>query len=107
MIRHITLICFRDDISEACIAGIIGEFDRICRVLPGLIGITAGRSESPQRIERRYLHGCVADFTDRDALAACQAHPDCRHVSDMMIENTVGGLDGILVFDLSQRIDPC
>ncbi|WBU61722.1 Dabb family protein [Paracoccus albus] len=100
MIRHIVLIRFRDDVPEAAIDTIFADLRRIREVLPGVISITSGRSESPEQIERGYLHGFVADFTDWDALAAYQAHPDHRSVGDALIKNAVGGLDGILVFDL-------
>ena len=100
MIRHIVLIRFRDNVSDAVIDTIFADLHRIREVLPGIISITSGRSESPEQIERGYLHGFVADFTDWDALAAYQAHPDHRRVGDALISNAVGGLDGILVFDL-------
>ncbi|MBA4491306.1 Dabb family protein [Paracoccus sp. S1E-3] len=103
MIRHIVLIRFRDDLPEAAIDAIFADLHAIRAVLPGVIAITAGRSESPEQIERGYLHGFVPDFTDWDALAAYQAHPDHRRVSEALIANAVGGLDGILVFDLAVK----
>ena len=68
--------------------------------LPGVLSITSGRSESPEKIERGYLHGFVVDFSDSDALAAYQAHPDHRRVGEALVACAIGGLDGILVFDL-------
>jgi Stress responsive A/B Barrel Domain len=46
------------------------------------------------------MHGFVADFSDWAALAAYQAHPDHKRVGAALVANAVGGLDGILVFDL-------
>ncbi|TKW68052.1 MAG: Dabb family protein [Paracoccus denitrificans] len=103
MIRHIVLIRFREDVPEARIAEIFADLHGIRDVLPGVLSITSGRSESPEQIERGFLHGFVADFTDWDALADYQAHPDHRRVGDAMIANAVGGLDGILVFDLAVK----
>lgn len=100
MIRHIVLIRFRADVPDATIDAIFADLHAIRDVLPGVIAITSGRSESPEQIERGYMHGFVADFTDWDALAAYQAHPDHRRVGDAMIAHATGGLDGILVFDL-------
>ena len=62
--------------------------------------ITAGRSESPEQIERGYMHGFVVDFDDWAALAAYQSHPDHKAVGARIVANAVGGLDGVLVFDL-------
>jgi Stress responsive A/B Barrel Domain len=100
MIRHIVLIRFRPEVSEEEIAVIFADLYKIKDVLPGLLSITSGRSESPEKIERGFAHGFVADFADWAALAAYQAHPDHKRVGAALVANAVGGLDGILVFDL-------
>jgi hypothetical protein len=101
MIRHIVLIRFRPDMREDVIAAIFADLHSIKAKLPGILSITSGRSESPERIERGYMHGFVADFADWDALAAYQDHPDHRRVGAALVDHAVGGLDGILVFDLA------
>lgn len=100
MIRHIVLIRFQPQMTEAAIAAIFEELQAIKAVLPGVRSITAGRSESPEKIERGYMHGFVADFDDWAALEAYQNHPDHKAVGAQLVANAVGGLDGILVFDL-------
>jgi quinol monooxygenase YgiN len=100
MIRHIVLIRFQPKVSEATIATLFAELQAIKIQLPGCLSITAGRSESPEQIERGYMHGFVADFTDWAALAAYQAHPDHQALGAKLVAHAVGGLDGILVFDL-------
>lgn len=100
MIRHIVLIRFRPDVTEEGIAAIFADLAAIKSVLPGVLSITAGRSESPEQIERGYMHGFVADFADWQALAAYQAHPDHKRVGAALVAGAIGGIDGILVFDL-------
>ena len=100
MIRHIVLIRFRADVSEAAIAAIFADLQAIKSKLAGVLAITAGRSESPEHIERGYMHGFVADFADWAALAAYQDHPDHKRVGAALVANAIGGIDGILVFDL-------
>ena len=100
MIRHIVLIRFRPEVSEAEIAAIFSDLAAIQAVLRGVRSITAGRSESPEQIERGYMHGFVVDFDDWAALAAYQSHPDHKAVGARIVANAVGGLDGVLVFDL-------
>jgi quinol monooxygenase YgiN len=100
MIRHIVLIRFQPAVSGATIAALFAELQAIQIQLPGCLSITAGRSESPEQIERGYMHGFVADFTDWAALAAYQAHPDHQALGAQLVAHAVGGLDGILVFDL-------
>jgi Stress responsive A/B Barrel Domain len=101
MIRHIVLIRFRPEVSERHIAGIFADLHAIKAKLPGVLSITSGRSESPEKIERGYLHGFVVDFTDWDALAAYQSHPDHRQVGEALVAGATGGIDGILVVDLA------
>lgn len=100
MIRHVVLIRFREEVDEAAIAAIFADLHAIEGKVPGLLSITSGRSESPEGIERGYLHGFVADFADWEALAAYQAHPDHRRVGAALVAHAEGGLDGLLVFDL-------
>lgn len=100
MIRHIVLIRFRPEVTEGTIASIFADLCGLKGRLPGLLAIHAGRSESPEGIERGYLHGFTADFSDWAALAAYQAHPDHRRAGDALVAHAQGGLDGILVFDL-------
>jgi hypothetical protein len=100
MIRHIVLVRFRAEVDEAHIAAIFADLQAIKALLPGVIAITSGRSESPEQIERGYMHGFVADFTDWAALEAYQNHPDHKRVGAALVAGAVGGIDGILVFDL-------
>lgn len=100
MIRHIVLVKFQPQVTEEKIAALWDELGAIRAVVPGVLSITAGRSESPEQIERGYMHGFVVDFADWDALAAYQDHPDHKALGGQLVANAVGGLDGILVFDL-------
>ncbi len=99
MIRHIVLIKLRPEVTETHIAGIFADLHSL--KLPGILAIHSGRSESPEQIERGYLHGFTVDFADWDALAAYQAHPDHKRVGSALVAAAQGGLDGILVFDLA------
>ncbi len=101
MIRHIVLIRFRDVVPDATIDAIFADLHAIKAKLPGILAIHAGRSESPEQIERGYLHGFTVDFTDWQALAAYQDHPDHKRVGAALTAAAQGGIDGILVFDLA------
>ena len=100
MIRHIVLIKFKPNVSERTIEGIFAELHAIKDKLPGVLSITSGKSESPEKIERGYMHGFIADFADWDTLDAYQAHPDHKAVGAQLVANAVGGIDGILVLDI-------
>ena len=98
MIRHIVLLKARPEVSEAHIQSIFADLHSL--KLPGILAVHSGRSESPEKIERGYLHGFTVDFTDWEALATYQAHPDHKRVGSALVAAAEGGLDGILVFDL-------
>jgi hypothetical protein len=100
MIRHIVLVRVRPDVTEAAIAAIFADLAAIRARLPGVLAIHSGRSESPEKIERGYLHGFTVDFSDWSALAAYQDHPDHKRVGAALVAAAEGGIDGILVFDL-------
>ncbi|KZM51791.1 Dabb family protein [Labrenzia sp. OB1] len=100
MIRHIVLIKFKPDVSEETIAALFGELRAIEKHVSGIVGIVSGRSESPEKIERGYMHGFVVDFENWEALERYQQHPDHKVLGGRLVENAIGGLDGILVLDI-------
>lgn len=100
MIRHIVLIKFQPTVSEDTISGFFQELRAIREQVSGILGITSGRSESPEKIERGYMHGFVVDFEDWDALERYQTHPDHKALGGKLVANAIGGLDGILVLDI-------
>ncbi len=98
MIRHIVLLKARPEVTEAHIRSIFTDLHSLN--LPGILAIHSGRSESPEQIERGYLHGFTVDFSDWEALATYQAHTDHKRVGAALVAAAQGGIDGILVFDL-------
>jgi hypothetical protein len=101
MIRHIVLIKFKTDLPEAAIAALFDELHLIKGKIPGLMSITSGKSESPEQMERGYMHGFVVDLTDWNALQAYQDNPDHQKLGAKLVAHAIGGKDGILCFDLS------
>jgi hypothetical protein len=101
MIRHIVLIRFQPSADAMALLAPLA-------MLTQKLGFTAhwGRSESPEQIERGYMHGFTADFTSWDALASYAADPDHQAFGAGLVANAVDGIDGILVFDLAFGGDP-
>lgn len=99
MIRHIVLIRFRPEVSDATIFAIFDEIAAIKAYIPGVIDIRSGKSQSPEQIERGYMHGFTVDFEDWDALQAYQDHPDHKAAGAKLVAGAVGGIDGVLVVD--------
>lgn len=100
MIRHIVLVQFRPQMTTKAINALFDELQSLIGKVPGLISITAGRSDSPEKMERGFRHGFIADFADWDALQTYQDHPDHQRFGARLVAASTGGKDGILVFDL-------
>ncbi len=100
MIRHIVLIRFRAEVTEAQIAEMFTAIPRLATILPGVIAHGSGRSESPEKIERGYLHGFIIDFTSWRDLQTYADDPGHKAFGGQLVAHTEGGIDGILVFDL-------
>ena len=100
MIRHIVLTKFKSEISEQTITGIYDGLSELTKKLPGAAGFTGGRSESPEQIERGYMHGFVIDFDSWGALKNYAENEEHQALGSQLVANAVGGIDGILVLDL-------
>lgn len=100
MIRHIVLTKFTPDTSEDKIAEIYAKLSALADDLPGAQNFTGGRSQSPEQIERGYMHGFVIDFDSWDALQNYAGNAEHKRLGAQLVANAVGGIDGILVLDL-------
>ena len=100
MIRHIVLTKFTPEAGEQKIAEIYRGLADLAERLPGARDFTGGRSESPEQIERGYMHGFVIDFDSWDALQAYADNPEHQALGGQLVANAVGGINGILVLDL-------
>ncbi|MDA7425565.1 Dabb family protein [Thalassococcus lentus] len=101
MIRHIVLTKFKPEVSEETIKGIFDGLAALADKLPGAANFTGGRSESPEQIERGYMHGFVIDFDSWDALQTYADNKEHKALGGQLVANAVGGIDGILVLDLN------
>lgn len=103
MIRHIVLVRFKPEVSETRVAEIFGALPKLSAKLSGVINFTCGRSESPEKMERGFMHGFTIDFSSWEALANYADDPDHKVFGGQLVGNAVGGVDGILVFDLEVK----
>ena len=100
MIRHIVLTKFKPGTPEDKIASIYAGLAAVVETLPGAGNFAGGRSESPEQIERGYMHGFTVDFDSWEALQSYADNPDHKALGGQLVENAVGGIDGILVLDI-------
>ena len=107
MIRHIVLTKFKPDVSEEIIKGIYDGLAAVTDTLPGAANFTGGRSQSPEQIERGYMHGFVIDFDSWDALQTYTDNEQHKALGRRLVAHAEGGIDGILVLDLDVTTPSC
>lgn len=100
MIRHIVLTKFKLETEESDISEIYEGLAELTSRISGAHGFTGGRSESPEQIERGYKHGFVIDFDSWEVLGTYAQHPQHLALGARIVENAIGGIDGVLVLDL-------
>ena len=100
MIRHIVLTKFKPETSEATVKDIYEGLAKVADRLAGASGFLGGRSESPEQIERGYMHGFTIDFESWEALGTYADDTAHKSLGAQLVANAVGGMDGILVLDL-------
>ena len=100
MIKHIVLTRFRSDVSEDTISEIYAGLAGVTARLEGASGFHGGRSTSPERIERGYMHGFTIDFDDWESLKAYADNSEHKALGAKIIESAEGGLDGVLMLDI-------
>jgi hypothetical protein len=100
MIRHIVLTRFAPGVSEETINGIYAGLENLVEQMETASGFTGGKSKSPEKIERGYMHGFVIDFESWAALDEYAENPEHKRLGGLLVANAIGGIDGILVLDL-------
>ena len=100
MIRHVVLLKFRDDIDRPTRDALFRDLEGLRAHLPGVLGFHASANISVETDLIRGNHdGFWVDFADeaaRDAYLVDARHKD---VGARIVAHTVGGIDGVTVFD--------
>ncbi|NRB20748.1 MAG: Dabb family protein [Rhodobacteraceae bacterium] len=103
MIRHIVLTKFKPETEEDKISGIYAGLSELTEKISGAHNFIGGRSDSPEQIERGYMHAFVIDFDSWADLKVYAEHPEHRALGSQIVENAAGGIDGVLVLDLEVK----
>ncbi|OGT63532.1 MAG: hypothetical protein A3J38_01045 [Gammaproteobacteria bacterium RIFCSPHIGHO2_12_FULL_45_9] len=100
MLRHIVLYTYRDSCSDAEIADIYQELDRISSALPGRISYTWGKYQSHEGRNKGYTHALITDFIDEQARNLFIDDPLRIEFSQReVLPRMVNGVDSIVSFD--------
>jgi Stress responsive A/B Barrel Domain len=96
MIRHVVLVRFK---PEADTRQIFVALKDLQNKIDGIVAISTGADTSPEGLQRGNTHAFTVDFRDAKARDAYLPHPEHQKVGAMIVEATVGGIEGITVLD--------
>ena len=100
MIKHLVLMRYKPEVSEAEKQGFYQELEALKPRMPGLLAIQYHKNCSPEEgMDKGYQEGFQIDFADAAARDAYLADPDHQATGAKLIAASIGGVDGIFVFD--------
>ena len=99
MIRHIVLVRFRTDVTDASIATIFQALHALKATIPGILDVAHGANVSPEKLGRGTTHAFTVDFTDEAARDRYLADADHGKVGAALVAAAHGGVDGLTVVD--------
>ncbi len=101
MIRHCVFLRFRDDVPTTDRQAIYRALEALCAKLPGAVAIKAGKNVSPEAgMDKGFSEGFILDFSDAAARDAYLVNSGHETIAKNIVASTVGGSDGVLVFDM-------
>jgi hypothetical protein len=100
MIQHCVWLRFRPDVSAEQRHALFQELADLVGVIPGLRSVHSGANARFEDLDHGFADGFIATFDDEAALAAYQVHPLHQATGAKLVAAAVGGLQGLLVFDL-------
>jgi len=101
VIRHCVFIRFRPEVTREQQEELFRQISGLGDRLPGLLAAYAGPNISPEvGMDKGYSTGFVVDFADADARDVYLRDPEHRRIGEQLVASAVGGVDGVLVFDL-------
>ena len=99
MIRHVVLFKLKFDVNVKTVDQVFLALKSLQTKIPGILSISTGHDNSPERLQRGHTHGFTVDFTDAAARDAYLPHPAHQAVGAMIVGITEGGVEGICVVD--------
>lgn len=103
MIRHISLIKFKNGLSEDETRELILGMGKLRETHPEMLSFTWGKNRSKLGDSKGYTHCFEMEFADEQALNAYLKTKEHEKASDAFIPYLEGGLDSVVVFDYEAK----
>lgn len=100
MIKHLVLMRYKPEISEAEKQSFYQELEALKSRMPGLLAIRYHKNCSPEDgMDKGYQEGFQIDFVDATARDSYLADSDHQATGAKLVAASIGGIEGIFVFD--------
>jgi hypothetical protein len=101
MIRHCVFIQFKDSVTAKHRDVMFSEIAALQSRLVGILDVHLGRNVSPEAgMDKGYADGFMVDFTGPEARDGYLVDEGHKSTGAKLVESAVGGVEGILVYDL-------
>jgi hypothetical protein len=95
MIRHIVLLRFTDESTEATRAALVEAFTALRLEIPGIVALESGVDVSPEGLAKGFTHCFMLSFESEAARDAYLPHP----AHQAFVARLKPALADVLVFD--------
>lgn len=100
MISHIVLLRFPASVTAEEKAALYRSVEALKPRIPGMTGVVSGPDVSPEGLDQGFADGFIVTFDGPAARDAYLADEEHAKVGETVVR-LVGGLENLLVFDLS------
>ena len=101
MIRHCVFIRFKPETSKERIAELFCEIDALKHHMDGVLAVHIGSNASPEKgMDKGFSDGFIVDFDNAISRDIYLEDAEHQAVGAQLVEASVDGVAGILVFDL-------
>lgn len=99
-VKHIVLLSFKSALSKTDIEQVMLSLADLRKVIPQILSFSWGENNSPENLNRDYLHGFVMEFkntADRDVYLK---HPEhVKVANEILLPALENGSESLIVFD--------
>lgn len=98
-IKHCVYLQFKPQYSQAERSAILQKLADLKPIMPGFLAFECGDNLDLEQ-KSSCNAGFIIDFENQAALQNYATHPEHQKLGAQLVEMSVGGADGIMVFDL-------
>lgn len=107
MIRHCVFVRFDPGVTRAHRDDLFRRISGLADRLPGFVAAHVGENVSPEvGMDKGFSSGFMVDFADAEARDAYLRDPEHQRIGEQLVACAVGGVDGVLVYDLEVGEQP-